>query len=363
MRFNRFFLLPRKSFAFKEAGIISFWGAVAFWGAMLLPVAKIQAQSIYSISRIPVSAEAEDAILAKEAALEQGRGLAFAKLINRLVLRDEQGRLPPISPDGIVPMIRHFSLAQERTTDQSYRALMSVHFYGDAIKTFLQQAGVFVTETASKPILVLALDRTSTPPLLWSDANLWRVQWMATDLNNTLRPVVMPLGDLEDISLVPLHEIYSVSPSLWKLASKYGADEILVAELLGPSSAQAFLYRRGNPEVSRKVAFTATDRRALIEGLHAPFLQEWILANRITDRGEKWLSVQVPITDINQWVNLQKSLQQTGLIQSIIVKSLRRNLASVEITHQGTQQQLAEALKQKGIQLRLNDLGEWSFQD
>jgi len=89
----------------------------------------------------------------------------------------------------------------------------------------LRQTGLPFAETASKPLLVLPVLKSRVGLMLWEAANLWRTAWSALPIQRGLVPMIVPLGDLADISDVDASQaMLGDETALEGIVSRYQAD-------------------------------------------------------------------------------------------------------------------------------------------
>ena len=158
--------------------------------ALAVP-ATAQDGSIFTVPRVPVFAEAENAAAAQVQAQEQGRKVAMDLLLRRLTAKDDWGYLPRLakgqsareegvepapaapSPDdpyaGAVSVKRpvqvsaedlprielSFAPYDEKTSRTTYRAEVTYRFNPDRVRALLTEAGLPYSESQTRRALVL----------------------------------------------------------------------------------------------------------------------------------------------------------------------------------------------------------------
>lgn len=369
MRFHRFFALFVFPFLFCPGGLS---GAV--WAS------TSSSNALYTVRSIPIDRTAESASQAKKQALTFGKGQAFNRLIKRLVARDQLTRLPTLEPEQILSLIQDFSLRDEKQSLVRYRADLTVRFIPDQVLSFLRQSGVSVTETTSQPVLLLPVWLDNGTALLWEDSNRWRDAWFDLDLGAALVPLIVPLGDLEDLTTLSAQEASEGGEGVWLLADKYGARDVMIATLLTnqtgvivqsslssferstAQSQQIFIENQPNPFHSfiaepAQSNSNEPDLTRLAQDLHHKIQENWILDNRISGTAEQWLAVSVPLSDLADWVTIKDKIDQTAKHSSL--RRLSRQHAKLDLFFSGTVDQFSRALAQEGLVLGLTPSNDW----
>ena len=368
MRFHRFFVLFILSFLFFLGGL-----SRAVWA---------DSDALYTVRSISIDITAESASQAKKQALTFGREQAFHRLMERLVARDQRAHLPTLDAEQILPLIQDFSLRDEKQSLVRYRADLTVRFVPDQVLSFLRQSGVSVTETVSQPVLLLPVWLDNGTALLWEDSNHWRDAWFDLDLGATLVPLIVPLGDLEDLTTLSAQEASEGGEGVWLLADKYGARDVMIATLLtdqmgavvqssllsleraNTQPQQIFIDNQPNPfhkfmsEPERdQPTPNEPSLTRLAQSLHHKIQEDWILDNRISGTTEQWLAVSVPLNDLADWVTIKGKIDQTAKHNSLRRLSTQR--AEIDLFFSGTVDQFSRALAQEGLVLEFTPSNDW----
>ncbi|MBE1237459.1 DUF2066 domain-containing protein [Phaeovibrio sulfidiphilus] len=174
----------------------------------LLPGSGALAQSsgVYTSPPVPIEAKSDSPARARQAALDQGQAKALQALLESLTAPQDHARLPRIDAARAGALIRDFSIADERTTANSYMATLTARFDTATVNTILNAAGVPYSLPRTEPVLVVPVyspSQGSSSVLLWEDTNPWAQEWTKrTAQPGGQVPVVLALGDVEDLDLL-----------------------------------------------------------------------------------------------------------------------------------------------------------------
>jgi len=323
------------------------------------------AADIFSVGGISVDETADTAAAARTVAFRRGQRAAMDTLLRRLTLRSDHGRLPSINNDRLNFLVQALEVAGEKTSNVRYLATLTVTFKPGEIRRLLREADIPFAETPSKPVLVLAVQQQGGALVLWDDPNLWREAWSQLQLSGGLVPLIVPVGDLNDIIDVDATQAAEGDPlRLSAIARRYGAGDVLVAiatlsddgELIQIDIAAS---RFGSPnQTSVLLSIQSTDPLAVPELLRAAAADvaaavedSWKATNIIEFDRPGRMVVAVPLASLEQWVSVERRLNSIASISEISLISFTRNSAEIEIIHFGDENQLATTLAQLDLAL------------
>lgn len=359
-----FVIYPMTRCLLRRAALVwALAGTVALWTSAGNPAAA--AEHVFTVGGISVDETADTAAAARSVAFRRGQRAAMATLLRRLTLRTDHGRLPSVDTERLNFMVQALEVADEKTSNVRYLANMTVTFKPGEIRRLLREADIPFAETPSKPVLVLPLQQQGGVMVLWEDPNLWREAWSRLQLGGGLVPLIVPVGDLNDIVDVDAAQAAEGDPlRLSAIARRYGAGDVLVTiatlsdtgELIQIDIAAS---RIGSPvQTSVLLSIQATDPLAvpgLLRGgaadIAAAVEDSWKASNIIEFDRPGRIVVAVPLTSLEQWISVERRLNNFASISEVSLISLTRDSAEIEIIHFGVETQLATTLAQQDLAL------------
>ncbi len=355
---------------------------IALWAALLtLAVsAAARADSAFTVQGVPVDAEAQSAAEARELAIARGQRTALGILLDRLTL-PEEGASRPTLDGGIESLIDGFSIADERVSATRYRARLTVDFDGAAVRRMLRESGIPHVETASKPVLVIAVQRGPEGDRLWGVHHPWRRAWEERGPRGGLVPLLLPLGDILDLGMLDAgRALLPDETAVSVLARRYGTTEAVVTavRVTGPRDAPP-ADGGGEEEVARAQGLSlflsairlggrgtrtfhevleggpgesepALLRRA-VERVVAFLERDWKTANVVDLDASGFLAARVPIRSLGEWVAIRRSLSGLAVISEIEIDSISRGMVALGFRYHGSRGQLDLALAQVDLAL------------
>ena len=334
---------------------------------------------IFTVRDVPVDETAATAAEARALALETGQRRAFRRLIDRLVPEGQQTLVPEVDSNQLQYYVRDFSVANERTSAVRYLADLTFRFNGDEVRRLLRSSSVGFAEARGDAVVVLpVLQPAEGDAILWGDGNAWRDVWAARPGDDGLVPLIVPLGDLSDITAVDAERAQAgEAEALRAIASLYGAQDTLVtiAKLSGdPEAGSAVLELTTRRYSDGSSSVTLRDKLIQVGGEpYVGFLQRaadridnaiqesWKQQNVLQFDNQRTIQVFVPLEGLNDWLNVRRRLHGVASIQQSDLSSLTRQEATLEITFLGDEQRLTRALAQRDLYLSLREDSSWEL--
>lgn len=334
---------------------------------------------IFTVRNVPVDETAGTAAEARALALDTGQRRAFRRLIERLVPEDQQGLVPQVDSNQLQYYVRDFSVANERTSAVRYLADLTFRFNGNEVRRLLRGNGVGFAETRGEPVVVLPVfQRGEGESVLWGDGNPWLNVWAQRPGDGGLVPLIVPLGDLSDISAIDAARAEAGdAEALRAIADLYGAQEALVASasLSGdPQAGSAVLEMTTRRYGGGRSGASQSSRVIQVEGepldgflrrgadrIDNAVQEAWKRQNLLDYGNQRSIQVFVPLEGLNDWLNVRRRLHSVASIQRSDVSSLTRREATLEITFLGDEQRLTRALQRRDLYLALREDSSWEL--
>ena len=335
---------------------------------------KAWAADAFTVEHVDVDATADNAAAAREKATLTGQQTAFNRLLDRLTPHDQRATLPHPSAAEIGDLVRDFAVENEKASAVRYLASLSVRFRPDEIRALLRTAGVPFAETMSKPIVIVPLLKSNAGLSLWDDTNAWRQAWQDSQRDG-LVPFVVPLGDLDDtVALDAARAQAGDSEGLAALAWRYKAGDVIVATAeprqqdgrtlaiqLTTTRFNATGGREGTP-ATRTVTAEGNNPDAQWQSAVAIMAEgiedDWKRTNLIRFDSEHSLVATVPLSALNDLLEVRKRLSGVSFLRSYDVLYLARDAAQFRLHYFGDERQLSIALAQSDLTLE-QDAASW----
>jgi hypothetical protein len=332
--------------------------------ALLLPAAALaQSAELFEVRDVPVDVTAKSAAEARDQAVLQGQRKAFDTLIGRLVSSEDAARLPKLSDDQLTDLVKSFEVEEEHVSDVRYIGKLAFSFREGPVRDMLAGGQVHFAETVSKPVLVVPVLTADGKSELWQDDNGWRAAWAARSPAGDLVPLLVPLGDAQDLAAIDAPQALAGDPAkLLPLAARYKASDALVAvaELQdGGKKLVVTGHRYGTGGNTATYQATATGDGQNLDALYAQGVQRlaeqvqssWKQQNLVDAGSQQSLEVHVPLNGLASWVEVRRRLAQVATIKRSDLTYLSRQEARLNLVYIGDPAQLAQAVAQRDLSL------------
>ncbi len=326
---------------------------------------------------VEVDVTAETAAAAREAAHAEGHVKAMRKLLARLLPRAEQGRLRQLEAEEILAYVQDFEVAHERTSDVRYLASLTFRFKPEPMRELLRANGLLHAETMSKPVVVLPVFGTAGEAKLWDEDNPWWAAWAARPPGGWLVPLVVPLGDLNDLTAIDAERaLAGDAEGLSAIARRYGAEDVLVTQAVrlddletGQPTLQVGTSRFGRHAQQTVIANYVqapeeTPPQLLAraaDAVDAELQEAWKQSNLLRPGSQRTIEATVPVSGLADWLEVQRRLKGVAAVRRTEVSELSRRKTEVAITFVGEEEQLVVAMAQSDLDLRLRPGSGWEI--
>lgn len=373
------------------------------------PMALAAANPAYTVEGVEVDVTAENAVKAREKALDEAQVKAYQMLAERFLSPEEMKTFKAPDPITVSSLVQDFEVTNEQLSKTRYKGTYTVRFRPTAMRMQMASQGKVYSDTPRKPVLVLPFLEQGAGTTLWSETNPWMAAWRAMPAEaNAMTPTVLPLGDAEDMAFIADNEGLQYDPlRVQELASRYNADDIaiLMASSVPTPSSQGRLtvniYNNGfeGPTFVQKVVVDQmageTDEAVFARAAAkvkdllrtnwkanaaynpaAPQTTTTVTTTTTTTYAPPHVSGQpaIPQTrpalgpsqnyaasakfaSVQDWVRLKSTLDRIYGVQAVVVKGLKSREAQLDIRFAGNINNLQVALQNAGIMMRAGYAG------
>lgn len=331
--------------------------------------------NLFTVENISVDVTAENAIAAREKAFDEAQIKAFEALASRMLPETELATFTPPDALTISTMINDFELLNEQLSAIRYLGTYTFRFKDSAVRKYFSQSETTYSDVSSSALLVLPFVQGQAGLNLWTRDNLWMKAWNRTpnDSSNSIVPLRLPLGDIDDVRDIADNEALSYAPhQLNRMLARYDAQEAVIAiampstalapmkipteKAAGRLSVEVYRTDRGRPELVQQVNVIANGIQTVAQlydtaviRVQTALQKDWKEKTVIRSSQQNRIEVKVPITSLSDWVGIQSDLKRVTGIGEITVKSLSANQAIIDIIFRGDADRLLLSLGQAGM--------------
>lgn len=364
-----------KSFGFLRTEFLALFYAV-FFMTLIMPLGVRAQEGLFTITDITVDVTAENAIKAREKAFEQAQTEAFKALAARVMPEADAATYTPPPVSQISGMIADFEVTKEQLSSTRYVGTYTFRFNDADVKSHFGTQNVTYSDVASRPVLILPFMSKGGRNHLWSPFNLWMKAWNgAKDLDKGLVPLVLPLGDLEDVADISDNEALEYDATkLARLTKRYETGEAVmviakpdaslsVAEKLedpAQGTLQIQLYRtdRAMPEFTKELSITAGTGETMgvflnkaVNSVKTALQQDWKAKTATKTSETMHVNARVPFSSLGQWTNTKRALDRVYGLENLKVTTITPQGARIGFSFRGDESRLKTSMGQAGLVL------------
>ena len=121
-----------------------------------ISVAEAKGPTIYTVAKVAVAADADDAVAAKEKALAQAQQIALRALLSRMTPWNAHAKLPVLSNDMVERMVEGFAVRRESNSSTRYIATLDFSFEPNAVRDILNRFALPYTDQQAPRVAAAA---------------------------------------------------------------------------------------------------------------------------------------------------------------------------------------------------------------
>ena len=332
--------------------------------------------SIFAVQGVDVDVTSTDATAARNQALMDVQVKAFFILVARLGSEEIAAKLATLTPEEIAPYLKSLSIEQETSAPGRYIGTFTVRFLPGKMQKLLGDHGVSVPTTQAPAIIVLPVLREAGGSKLWED-NFWRTAWIDLRAEQSLVPVIVPLGDLEDSETLSVEDALNGDPvKLEAIRRRYDAPSLLVA-VAEPAEGGGIrslivgdtpigrvtvdkIYKSEDGGLETSAALAIKRFHALMSGKYKQNAAKAAAAKQQA-AGPQAISVAVPFGSPTEWNGIRSRILATPNVKGVDVSSLSGDGAVIRLTYVDSVEALQGNMQRTG--LSLSQIGQsWVIQ-
>ena len=314
---------------------------------------------VFTISGVAVDETAEDTRLARMKALRSALDIAWRDLARRLVRGDPQAILDQDAAT-LDALVQGLEFDDERMSAGRYQAVVSVRFQAEAVLEMLGDSGVSHLDTPGPVLVVLPILQSGPQRVLWEDSNVWLSAWQRSSGGNSAVELIVPRGDLRDISLVDAAGALSQDWDLLaRLASRHRADGVLIAHArtqgnafrqrltwLDEDGADPVLMARNAPQTW---PMDAPDRA--VEASRTGIDEHWAAMALAPAGPTVSVFADIPVTSLEEWIDIRDRLESSPALQAVVPLLVSTTRIRARLLYTGTREDLFFRMRRAGLEV------------
>jgi hypothetical protein len=348
---------------------------IGLWMTMLCSVvfaAGPVETSIFAVQGVEVDVTDTDADTAKNKALIEVQIKAFRTLAERIGNQSIVDAVTKYEEKQVLPFLKSLSIEEESISPGRYKGKLTVRFLPNRIRALYADFGVKVGGEQGPSFLVLAIWKGPGGEVLWED-NPWRQAWIDLRAEQSIVPIIVPLGDLDDSEMISVTDVLSDDQvKLEAIRRRYDVKKVIIA-YAEPAENGAVRARMSGDSPLGKLSFDkiydgesgrVEESTALAaQRFHGVMVEKFKsgqgkIAAQATEQkrqsdanARKTISVRVPFAGPSEWNGLRSRILSTPGVTGLDVSSLGADGAVVSLSFVGIPDDLQSSMQASGLKM------------
>ena len=322
--------------------------------------------SVFAVQGVSADVTDKDVATAKNKALFEVQMKAIVMLAQRLGNETFAAEIAKLESKDVLPLLKSLSIEEEGTGPGHYIGKFTVRFIPEKVQRLFESYGVTVVSEQATPMLVLPIWKAAEGTQLWED-NLWRAAWLSLHAEQSLVPLIIPIGDLEDTASITAQDVLNLDPiKLETLRRRYGTRTILVA-IAEPAEGNGVRAMMNAESELGKITFDkiytadppALDASAALAAarFHAVMIDKYksdksraqqVSADASVSHS---IPVTVPFTSPSEWNAVRSRILSSPGIIGVDVSTLAADGAVIRLMYVGDLQVVQTSMQGTGLQM------------
>ena len=346
---------------------------VSFAALALCFEANAKTPAIYTVAKVAITADADNAVAAKEKALAQAQVIALRKLLKRLTGWNSYSHLPILPDDMVERMVEGFAVRRESNSSTRYIASLDFTFEPNAVRDILNRFGLpYTDQQAARGLLIPIMIEGGAARQ--GSKNPWYEAFSEIDTEHALTPLKLAVPGT-NLSASMVSGLSASSRGVFEtLTYQYRSENLILAaaevdaqatklhmRLLGRDAVGGFAIERNiriyDRDIASAAGIAASTAVKIIEG-------RW-KTTRLASQGAlegpadlQTVAVTAQFSGLRAWRAMHARLKKVPGVQNVNVKALNARGANLTIDFPGGAKRLTQAAQSQGLSLE-ERAGQW----
>jgi hypothetical protein len=328
--------------------------------------AKAKTSTVYSVAKVSVTADADNAVAAKEKALAEAQQIALHRLLKRMTNWRSHAKLPVLTDEMVEKMVEGLSVRRESNSNTRYIAMLDFNFEPNAVRDILNRFNIPYTDQQAAQILMLPImvEGGAVRP---GTSNAWYQALSNVDSEHALTPVKLA-SPRDDVTASMVSDLGTKAQSVFEsLKYQYRSENLVLAvadvdpkttqlrlRLLGQDAVGPFSLSRTFRIPERDVDYTA----AIAAQVAVMVIEGRWKTTRLASQGAlagsadlETIALTAQFSGLKAWQEMRARLQKVPGVQGLDIKALNARGASITVDYPGGAARLAQAAQSQGLTL------------
>jgi hypothetical protein len=314
----------------------------------------------YKVSGIKIDELSDSATQARQIGITKGQRTAFIIMLGRLGIDSSYAMW--FSNEEIAQTIESRRIEGEKFSKKRYSANLTVTFSESFMKYALESYGIGRNSTVDTYYLVIPTQKVGEEVFIWDKNNQWMQNWKNVIGRKGVKGIVLPKGDIDDISMITQEEI--IDPyyeSFENIIKKYNVDGVMIAE--GEHIKAENKMRINLTKISKK-----EEKTIKLDYFNMSNLKQDPFFNNAAQKTVKYIAevelskgskgkrndgteVYIPVSEVSDWAYIKERLDEISSFKNVQTMYITQDVVKINITHKMDIDDLTEVLEESGLYL------------
>ena len=323
-------------------------------------------ESVFVINNIIVSGKV-DVNFTREKYIDLAFKSSFKKLMSKILTTKDLYRLGNVKINKIKKLINNFQVLDEIYIKNKYQLSLKVFYDDEKIKQFLVEKNISFSETKSIsavlfPILVINGEMKNF------NNNYFYNQWNKVEINSELINFLLPLDDLDDLSLINKMKNKTEDINISKITNKYNSNNYAFL-FMDYDNKKLNVHIKTNFEdnkISKNFFYKIDDIKnnkkldSILKELKIEITDIWKQSNLINLSIPLSIRLKFKHKTLNELDKLKKVFYNVSIINKYTLEELNIKNSYFKIYYYGNPKKLKTEFKKFGYTLK-EDSGQWEL--
>lgn len=324
----------------------------------------------YVVKNIRVNETAKNATQARNKAIQKGQKQAFDILLNRMEIDKKHSFW--ISDEEIEKMVGSIKISKEKIAKNNYSAVLDITFDEKFTKYIFNKHNITPESKVKSRYLAIPMTTKDGVEYIWEKENMWLQSWQKLIKDRGIKSIVVPERNIDSLASINKDIIsFDDTDDFNHLTEYYDVDSIIIlnAEHLKDEQKIEIMFTKITQEEKSKVKlnfFSSKDLDLKTLYLNATdktinYIIRTENEEALKARSEDGMIVKVSISDIEDYLQMDKIMKQLDFLDSVKLNYLSKKTAEYHIKYSMSDVEVLTKFEEYGFYIREKDDGHYLF--
>ena len=321
-------------------------------------------ENVFTINNVTVKGKI-DLNFSREKYINKAFSNSFEILMNKILLSRDFAKVDNVNLKQIKSLINSFQVLEESYRKEEYQAKIKIFYSDDRVKKFLSKKNISFSQPGNITAIFFPVFFINDEIQNFSE-NFFYKKWTEVEIKNELINFILPLEDLEDVSIIMRKKNKIEDLNVDDLVNKYDVESYVFA-LIDYQNKKLNIHVKtnfNNNKINKNFLYEVDDIND--ESIQNSILKD--LKFKITDlwKEENLINLLMPLSirlhyqhsNLEELDKLRNIFYKIGIIDSYTLEEFNTNNSFFKIYYYGNPKKLRSELSGFGYQLK-NDQGYW----